>query len=73
MCLLKYVLNCEQHFFIFDISIRIDCNRNSEGLLYFGFWNTIYLSENNLRTSADSICALVNLYVRNSILRGASW
>jgi hypothetical protein len=33
MCLLKYVPNCEEHFFIFNISIRINSNRISEGLL----------------------------------------
>jgi hypothetical protein len=39
MCLLKYVLNCEQHFSCFILpsefsDIPIDCNRISEGLLY---------------------------------------
>jgi hypothetical protein len=34
LCLLKYVLNCEQHFFVFHISIQINCNRISMSLLY---------------------------------------
>jgi hypothetical protein len=43
MCLLKYVLNCEQHlsFLLFQSGlsdIRINCKRICEGLLY----NSIY-------------------------------
>jgi hypothetical protein len=34
MCLLKYVLNYETAFSIFHISIRINCNRITEGLLF---------------------------------------
>jgi hypothetical protein len=46
MCLLKYVLNCEQNFsfFIFRAGlsdIRINCNQISEGLLYEKSWNNI--------------------------------
>jgi hypothetical protein len=33
MCLLNYVLNCKQNLFGFRMSIRINCNRISEGLL----------------------------------------
>jgi hypothetical protein len=33
-CLLKYVLNCEEHFF-FHISIWINCDRSSEGSLRY--------------------------------------
>jgi hypothetical protein len=32
--LLKYVLNCEQNFSFFDISIRINCNRISESFKF---------------------------------------
>jgi hypothetical protein len=39
MCLLKYVLNCEQHFSFFMFrsglsDIRVNCNRIIEGSLY---------------------------------------
>jgi hypothetical protein len=34
MFLLKYIVNCEQRFFIFHISIRIICNSLRDGLLY---------------------------------------
>jgi hypothetical protein len=64
MCLLIYVLNCEQNlsFFLFGSRIsdtRINCNRITEGLLYLsltscGLWS--------LKKS--------NEYRRNSALHG---
>jgi hypothetical protein len=50
MCRLKYVLNCEQYFFIFHISIRINCNRISEGLLFI-FLHTYFDMLYTVRTS----------------------
>jgi hypothetical protein len=61
MCLLKYVLNCENNFFIFRSGlsgIRVKCNRISEGLL---------LSSSKNSATEDVISSWIQIFERSPV------